>query len=66
MTNYPVGASGRPDRDLVSGALNANGSIANYGDKRRNFEVVLNDVRDTNRPLILKQIVDAFNTAVGR
>lgn len=66
LTNYAVGASGRPDRDLVSGALNSNGSIANYGDKRRNFEVVMNNVRDTNRPLILKQIVDAFNTAVGR
>jgi len=66
LTNYAVGASGRPDRDLVSGALNANGTITYYGDKRRNFEVVMNNVRDTNRPLILKQIVDAFNTAVGR
>lgn len=66
LTNYPTNGSGRPDRDLVSGALNANGSIVYYGDKRRNFEVVMNNVRDTNRPLILKQIVDAFNTAIGR
>jgi hypothetical protein len=50
----------------LSGAINSNGSPANYTNRARNFEVVLNDVRDTNRPLILKQIVDAFNTAIGR
>ena len=66
LTNYAVGSSGRPDREVLSGAINSNGSPANYSDRRRDFEVVMNDVRDTNRPLILKQIVDAFNTAVGR
>jgi len=66
LTPFSAGTSGRPDRDLLSGAINSNGSPANYTNRARNFEVVLNDVRDTNRPLILKQIVDAFNTAVGR
>ena len=66
LTNYAVGSSGRPDREVFSGAINSNGSPANFTDRRRDFEVIMNNVRDTNRPLILKQIVDAFNTAIGR
>jgi hypothetical protein len=66
LTNYAAGSSGRPDREVLSGAINSNGSPANFTDRRRDFEVIMNNVRDTNRPLILKQIVDAFNTAIGR
>jgi hypothetical protein len=66
LTNYAVGSSGRPDREVLSGAINSNGSPANYTDRRRDFEVIMNNVRDTNRPLILKQIVDAFNISIGR
>lgn len=66
FTTYATGGSGRPDRELVSGALNANGTIGYYTSRRRNFEVVLNNVGTTARALLLKQIVDAFNTAVGR
>ena len=66
LTTFAAGTSGRPDRDLLSGAINSNGSPANYTNRRRNFELVLNNVGTTARALLLKQIVDAFNTAVGR
>jgi hypothetical protein len=66
LTPFSAGSSGRPDRDLLSGAINSNGAPANYSNRRRNFEVVMNNVGSTTRPLLLKQIVDAFNTAVGR
>jgi len=66
LTAFAAGSSGRPDRDLLSGAINSNGSPANYSNRRRNFEVVMNNVGSTARALLLKQIIDAFNTGVGR
>ncbi len=66
FTTYTTGGSGRPDRELVSGALNANGIIGNYTSRRRNFEVVLNNVGTTTRATTLKNIIDNFNTQFGR
>lgn len=66
LTPFSAGASGRPDRDLLSGAISSNGTPANFTNRRKNFELVLNNVGSTARALLLKQIVDAFNTAVGR
>lgn len=66
FTSYSTGGSGRPDRELVSGALNVNGTIGYYTSRRRNFEVVLNDVKSTTRATTLKTIIDTFNTEFGR
>jgi hypothetical protein len=66
FTPYTTGGSGRPDRELVSGALNANGTIGNYTSRRRNFEVALNNVGTTARATTLKNIIDNFNTQFGR
>jgi hypothetical protein len=66
FTTYTTGGSGRPDRELVSGALNSNGTIGYYTSRRRNFEVVLKDVKTTTRATTLKTIIDTFNTEFGR